>query len=577
MEMETAAVRVFRLALALALLLFSLVSAFGSSGAQTTSGLPPGILNVEVDNQPIDAVTVPVTANPAPEFSGRVELGVPEVELTIANGEVIKFPAPLDERGRFRISTPGRLADGQYTLTINSILIGAFAVSGSAVAPEEREPGRLLDIARVVPYPADFGGELPGLGLLDGRFFTIEEEALRAAASGQIDARAAQRGLVAAGWLQRYENRLAVPSADDPTRFTTQISSFVVEYASGADARAAFAVLVGASESADFPAIGNDSHVTLLTGVTPDTQSEYQAAKLVFRVGPMLGVIIHADLQDQPPDLALLEQVAQAVAARGAVIADRQVDPLGSMALRLDTSTASGQVFRRDVYQLRGEDLTADYGETAETLAARAEMLTGASDAFVSSTRGLFVATDRGGNRARRDRAQANATPDVRQGPTAVASMEDLTLVSEPGPQLAASPNPTEAPRPPVYAAMTTSLYAFPGEAEAEAWLAAVRERVRAEPDLDGVTTREVTDTPEYGDASFVLTTERAISDGELARGYRILARRGTIVASLEVETAPGISLRAASALMEEQLACIDAQGCRGLASLPATLFVTSD
>ena len=38
---------------------------------QYAEGLPPGILGVEVDGQPIDAVTIPVTNNPAPEISGR--------------------------------------------------------------------------------------------------------------------------------------------------------------------------------------------------------------------------------------------------------------------------------------------------------------------------------------------------------------------------------------------------------------------------------------------------------------------------------------------------------------------------
>ena len=37
---------------------------------QYAEGLPPGILGVEVDGQPIDAVTIPVTNNPA-EISGR--------------------------------------------------------------------------------------------------------------------------------------------------------------------------------------------------------------------------------------------------------------------------------------------------------------------------------------------------------------------------------------------------------------------------------------------------------------------------------------------------------------------------
>ena len=149
--------------------------------------------------------------------------------------------------------------------------------------------------------------------------------------------RETQRRLAEAGWLQRYENRLAAPSADNPDVFDIQISSFVVEYASGADARSAFVTLVGDEPTVDAPTVGDESAVTLLAGTTPDTGSEYQAARLVFRLGPMLGMIVYADLRNETPDLAVLDTVAQGVAGRGTVVADRQSVPLGAMTVRLTT------------------------------------------------------------------------------------------------------------------------------------------------------------------------------------------------------------------------------------------------
>src|SRR5215218_2888581 len=102
------------------------------------------------------------------------------------------------------------------------------------------EPIPLLDIARVVPYPADFGDQVPGIGFLDGRFVTLDEDARRAAAAARVAAGenspaampGANRGLAEASWLQRYESRLAAPSGDDANRFSLEFSSFVVEYAS---------------------------------------------------------------------------------------------------------------------------------------------------------------------------------------------------------------------------------------------------------------------------------------------------------------------------------------------------------
>ena len=80
--------------------------------AQYTEGLPPGIVNVEVDGQPIDAITVPATSNTTPVISGRVEPGGQAIELAIANGEVVRFPAKVDERGRFRTSVLQPILDG---------------------------------------------------------------------------------------------------------------------------------------------------------------------------------------------------------------------------------------------------------------------------------------------------------------------------------------------------------------------------------------------------------------------------------------------------------------------------------
>ena len=364
--------------------------------AQESAELPPGIRSVEVDGQPLDAVTVPVTNNPTPEISGRVDLGVTAVELVVGDDGAIRVTAELDDRGRFRAAVPQALPEGQHSLAINDLPVGSFAVDSAAQVtdetgqaadetrqPRDREP--FLDIARVVPYPVDFGDALPGIGFLDGRFFTLEEEAARTAAAADEttaqQVRETQRSLGEAGWLQRYENRLAVPNTANPGTFDLQISSFVVEYASGDHASAAFATLAGAEPGVEFPRIGDESALTLMSGVTPDTESEYQAARLVFRVGPMLAMIVYADLLNQQPDLALLESVAQSVAARAAIVADRDSVSLGAMALRLDPSDATDRLARRDVYDVRAGALTALFAEDEATRDGRIETFTGTGGA----------------------------------------------------------------------------------------------------------------------------------------------------------------------------------------------------
>jgi hypothetical protein len=553
---------------AVAIWVFALLPA--SVQGQYAEGLPPGILSVEVDGQPIDAVTIPVTNNPTPEISGRVELGVPAIELAVANGEVIRFPAELDDRGRFRVPVPQPLADGQYALYINDMLIGVFTVESGA-EDEQRAPGPLLDIARVVPYPADFGDLIPGIGFLDGRFYTLEEEAARTAVTADGNVRETQRRLAEAGWLQRYENRLAAPNADNPEVFDIQISSFVVEYASGADARSAFVTLVGDETTVDAPTVGDESGVTLVTGTTPDTGSEYQAARLVFRVGPMLGMIVYADLRNETPDLALLDTVAQGVAGRGAVVADRQSVPLGAMTLRLDPTGAAEGLIRRDLYDVRAGVLTALFAEEDSTRESRIELFTGTTDAFSSTTNGTFSQ----GDSAERD---GTDTPETTEPtPTSVISVEGQV----PEPETVATPavgdaTATEAATAQVF--MVSALYAFPADAEAEAWLVEQRERLLAQRATGVTTFTEVADAPALGDASATFATRRPVGAGEeTAGGFRIYARVGAIVAVVDIGSVPDMPLNGATRIMEMQIACIQEQGCAGPATLPGRLFGGTD
>ena len=554
---------------AVAICLFALLPA--PVQGQYAEGLPPGILSVEVDGQPIDAVTVPVTSNPTPEISGRVELGVPAIELAVADGEVIRFPAELDDRGRFRVPVPQPLADGQYALYINDMLIGVFTVESGA-ADEQRAPGPLLDIARVVPYPADFGDLVPGIGFLDGRFYTLEEEAARTAVTADGDVRETRRRLAEAGWLQRYENRLAVPNADNPDVFDIQVSSFVVEYASGADARSAFTTLVGDEPTVEAPTVGDESAVTLLTGTTPDTGSEYQAARLVFRVGPILGMIVYADLRNEAPDLALLDTVAQGVAGRGAVVADRQSVPLGAMTLRLDPAGAAEGLIRRDLYDVRAGVLTALFGEDDSTRESRIELFTGTTDAFSSTTNGTFSQGDSG------ERAETTAPEETAEPtPTSVIGVEGQVTESE----TVATPavgDETTAAVATAQVFMVSALYAFPADAEAEAWLVDQRERLLAQ-EATGVTTfTEVADAPALGDASATFATRRPVGAGEeTVGGFRIYARVGAIVAVVDIGSVPDMPLNGATRIMEMQIACIEEQGCAGPATLPGRLFGGTD
>src|SRR3954466_2690879 len=214
------------------------------------------------------------------------------------------------------------------------LMVVAPTIRGQSPTDQaSEEPIPLLDIARVVPFPADFGDRVPGIGFVDGRFVTLDEDARRAAGAAVTEVtdedpaatmQGVNRGLAAANWLQRYENRLAAPSLDNPDKFSAEFSSFVIEYASPEDAGSAFATLMPDDGGVEAPLVGDESVLSLLAGVTPDTGVDFQGARLVFRVGPMLAMIVYADLLDHAPDLELLDTVAQRVAERAAVVTERE-------------------------------------------------------------------------------------------------------------------------------------------------------------------------------------------------------------------------------------------------------------
>ncbi|MDF3015996.1 MAG: hypothetical protein K0R44_1221 [Thermomicrobiales bacterium] len=345
----------------------------------------------------------------------------------------------------------------------------------------------------------------------------------------------------------------------------------MVEYATGDHANAAFVELTGADSGVEFPVVGDESALTRLSGVTPDTGSEYQAARLIFRVGPMLGMIVYADLLNQEPDLALLETVAQTVAGRAAVVADRETVPLGSMALRLDPSTAVDALVRRDIYDVRAGTLTALYAEDDATREGRIELLTGTTDAFSSTTNGTFAT----GSANRSDRAP-RATPRAEPAPTSVIEIEgepaESVIVATPQAITPASDGEADEQES-VQVFATSALYAFPGESEASAWLTGNQERLAAGAASGNGTLIEVPDGPTLGDESVTFQTRRTVGAGEqTANGFRIYSRVGAIIAALEVSSTGDLPLDDMAKLMALQVDCIEAGGCRGLASLSGRL-----
>jgi hypothetical protein len=282
-------------------------------------------------------------------------------------------------------------------------------------------------------------------------------------------------------------------------------------------------------------------------------------------------MIVYADLLDQEPDLELLDSVAQRVAERAAVVLERKSVPLSSMGLQLDPSAAAGTLVRRDLYDVRAGTLTALYAEDDAKRASRIDLFTGTTDAFSATTNGTFVL-----DASARQAPGADVPGQVElalPSPTSVISIEREsaapTAVSIPEPTVAVEtePNTTQV-------FVTTSLFAFPGETEADMWFRAQRDRMLTDATTGAGSFTEVSDAPSFGNEAATFATRRVIKAGEQAvDGLRMYSRVGAIVAVLDIESSAEVPLDGMARLMRFQVDCIQRQGCTGLASVPQNLF----
>ena len=334
------------------------------------------------------------------------------------------------------------------------------------------QPAPALDIARAVPYPVDFPDMATTLGFLDGRFVSGDDQALRTLDGDTDDAsvRGAKRQLLRAGWLRRYESRLAAPLANNPDQFGVQVSSFVVEYASAQDAANAFAALAQEHSASVDALVGEESITLEVSGATPDTNTPYQALKLVFRVGPLLCSMTYADLSSSPPSADSVVSAGRLVAERARVVVEQGTVPLGSMVIQF---TERGNA-RNDLYATRAGVQTRLLSQSTLDSFALPQA---AGDAFVSRL------------------ATVIANPRPLSAPAgdsqAVIEVEgEAGSTPQPDSQIAAGPTPEVS--------LFTALFSFNADSEASEWLNAAG--VEAANGRDGALAS--IDAPPLGDES---------------------------------------------------------------------------
>jgi hypothetical protein len=402
----------------------------------------------------------------------------------------------------------------------------------------------LLDIARVVAFPTDFGDRLPGLVPFDGAFESLDAFVARQAGSaGDARADELRQEAIDAGWRQHYGTAL---SKRDPEHSITLnwVFSDITEYASDDGARVEFHRLVPAGASGDIATVGHESAMALSDGVS-SAGVRYQAATYWFRLGPLISVIYLRDNTNRRPDLAVLEMVARSVAARAEIVVNRGTVPLSALALRLYCPTSAGQFKQNDRYSLcAGTTLTYTHlfdratRQQQITRLARLSDVYGVTDVFDATTRGTFAAGEF-------DLLAALQQPNLVENPPlgaqspATAASASVAGSSDVGDMLESAG--TEEFR------LDCSLLAFPSENAAASYLRDTQQHVTEN--------RLPTAVPDLGDGSIAVAFRKPLGiDEASAEGVRVTARCGAIVADLEIVGIPARPLAEVVNVMSLQL-----------------------
>ena len=215
----------------------------------------------------------------------------------------------------------------------------------SGTPQARRGGGRPLDLALIPPFPVELETVAPDLGLVNARYYTIEEQARQTAEAAGDPSReainAAAEQLAAAGWRQRYESVLAVPLADDATRFEVQLTGNVIEYANAEIAEQAFDFATGGGEPIEAETIGDASQLSEISGVASETGAAYRGLRLVFRQDRVLVDLRYVDLANREVDQETFFALGEAVQGRAEAVLGADFQGMSPKALRLDLTLAA--------------------------------------------------------------------------------------------------------------------------------------------------------------------------------------------------------------------------------------------
>jgi plastocyanin len=260
----------------------------------------------------------------------------------------------VEARGRnpilHRVRGGGGSASG-ITWIVIVLVIACLSFLPAMTAGRASQPARVFyDLAWIVPSPADI--EEPGFGIASGSVHqTMWDAGVRKYGSELGDA----REVAAAGFVQAYFGRLALPDVRDPDRYARSVNTHVVQFTDEVAADAGWEVLRHELESGGSTLFGPRDDVApqaeAFRAIRFNDDERYLVAGVIFRAGSFVITTEMLEYAGDPLDMDPVAAIARSVRERAREVLNRERPAPSQMAPRLE---GYGIARRREEYRRLG-------------------------------------------------------------------------------------------------------------------------------------------------------------------------------------------------------------------------------
>lgn len=402
-----------------------------------------------------------------------------------------------------------------FVLACVATLVTPASTHARQVFPGDMFPRSVsYDLAAATLYPADL--PFDGLVLVAGQYVGIDQQAHEAAELWGVNVPVARGQLEEAGYIGQYNSFLATVNAADPELYSLGILSVVAEYEDEDGAVLGYEQLLDEAEASaeeqDAPEVGDRSRLMRTEGsdlrTGPWVRLEYQ-----LQIGSLVAEVEVNWFEDPSEEISTdgMVEIAETFSDRIETVVDGGAPDLFSMMLRVQGTDDVAFQGHDEQYMLLDEEFQYFIGDTEEVAGPIRDFW---ADAGVENAY----------------RSASFLVPST-AGPDAIGT------------------------------SYINRIYDLGSERRAKQFVEEATQMFIETGAPDGYTDIELLDDlPHMGTEVTGVSYSFPISDGIESTGYRIWARSGNYVFSMESDALDGVDVEILTELAEEQIDCLESE-----------------